>query len=590
MNRLSTIFGSLAVIAIAIVFVVSFQPGGGTNQAKSGPDCAAEVSGKCLRSNHYWAAFRLLAPRGVNDAELKRIRLRQMTLDGLIERDLLVADAKRLGISVSEEELTRELASGRLRVSLPAASAHLIGYHLGLAGGSMRYANFNDRKTNTFSPKNYREQVTELTRLSESDFREFERQEMIAARVRDLVKSRVLISESEARIQFEREKNQVVVSYVKFDAPFIQKHVLDLSDAAVTAYADKNKEDIDKAFDSVRAQYKDECRVTRHILVRVNPESTTPDEDKKKAQEKIEAAKKKIDGGASFESVARTTSDDVTAVMGGSLGCVRRGQMVKAFEDALFGLDKEGAVSGVVETQYGMHLVQLVKVAKGIDAEAAGRLDKAREIYAIKETERLASEAAKEVIEAVKGGATIDDAVKAYLAKAVKKSEPAGDKPAGDKPAGDKPAGDKPAEENKNEHEGEEPELPMVETSLPFNQLGSPFDAAQGVDPAGIAFALQKPGDVAPAPIQVPSGYAVMVLKELTKATDEQWKDDRELYFANLRQQKQQEALAAYVRRLRVAANATIKVNPEFSDTPPSASGSPSAGAPPQPPPPPVEP
>ena len=45
MNRISTIFGGILVIAIAIVFVVNFQPGGGQNQAKAGPECAALCDG-----------------------------------------------------------------------------------------------------------------------------------------------------------------------------------------------------------------------------------------------------------------------------------------------------------------------------------------------------------------------------------------------------------------------------------------------------------------------------------------------------------------------------------------------------------------
>jgi hypothetical protein len=93
-------------------------------------------------------------------------------MDGLIERQLLLAEAKRLGVSVGEEELTKELTSGRLRISLPAAM---------LASRQIPHAivpvreRFLDRKTRQFSPAEYKKAIGEFTQLSEEDYREFQR-------------------------------------------------------------------------------------------------------------------------------------------------------------------------------------------------------------------------------------------------------------------------------------------------------------------------------------------------------------------------------------------------------------------------------
>lgn len=58
-----------------------------------------------------------------------------------------------------------------------------------------------------------------------------------------------------------------------------------------------------------------------------------------------------------FAELARKHSDDtVTAGAGGDLGPIPRGQMMPAFEDAAFAL-KPGAMSKVVETPYGFHLI-----------------------------------------------------------------------------------------------------------------------------------------------------------------------------------------------------------------------------------------
>ncbi len=95
-----------------------------------------------------------------------------------------------------------------------------------------------------------------------------------------------------------------------------------------------------------------EQRKARHILVGFGA-------DKDAARKKIEELKTKLAAGDSFAELATANSEDSgSKAAGGDLGWVRRGQMVKTFEDALFALDK-GEISAVVETEFGWHLIQL---------------------------------------------------------------------------------------------------------------------------------------------------------------------------------------------------------------------------------------
>jgi peptidyl-prolyl cis-trans isomerase C len=66
---------------------------------------------------------------------------------------------------------------------------------------------------------------------------------------------------------------------------------------------------------------------------------------------------KKIGAGESFESLAMDFSKCPSGKSGGSLGTFGRGQMVKPFEDATYGLEV-GQVSGPVKTQFGYHLIK----------------------------------------------------------------------------------------------------------------------------------------------------------------------------------------------------------------------------------------
>ncbi len=577
MNRLSSLLGGLAVIAIAIVFIVNFQPGGGQNQFQKGPDCAADVLGNCVRSTHFWASYRLLAPRGSEIDEAQKRKLKEMTLDGLVERELLLAEAKRLGISVSDEDLSKELFAGRLRASLPAkAPPHLptmVNY---------REA-FLDRKTKKFSPETYKRTVTELTYLSETDFREYQKAELIASRVRDLVRERVRVSESEAKDQFAREKATTTVKFVKLEPAWFAQKVVDMSDAAIEAWASKNQDQIKKAFAAQKKQYEGGCREARHILVRVSEKAS--EEDKKKAREKIDAALKRIKDGEKFADVAGEVSQDPgSGKQGGSLGCVVKGQMVKPFEDALFALDA-GKMSDVVTTPFGLHLIQVDKILSGEEAVKAGERSVARPMYLEAEARRLAEESGKEILDAVKGGKSMEDAVAAVVAKHTPAAKPVEEKKDGDKDAdkkeGDKDAdkkeGDKDAKKEEGDDHGHDHDhgdeedgvaaAPTVETSLPFGPQGEPFiGAAENEDAAGAALGLTQPNEVAPKPVRLQSGgVAILQLVERKAPSDEEWQKDRDFYMSSLRAQRQREALTQYMKRLRSARQPEIKLNKEFT-------------------------
>lgn len=92
-----------------------------------------------------------------------------------------------------------------------------------------------------------------------------------------------------------------------------------------------------------------------HILVRASA-------DKAAARKKADELLAKVKAGGDFEALAREFSEDPgSAQRGGSLGQFPRGRMVKPFEEALLKL-KPGETSGVVETDFGYHIIRLHEI------------------------------------------------------------------------------------------------------------------------------------------------------------------------------------------------------------------------------------
>lgn len=565
MNKLSSALGAVAVIAICVVFILQFRPASGAGRTDTGPQCAVEVRGTCISQTQFKAAKRLIAVNA-SPERLRSMGFGQKVADGLLESWLLNQDAKRLGISVSEDDVSTEIHDGRAHVSLPVSSMAQIGQTFQIGPDMTRMIPVKSPKTKKFDVKYAEKQIRYFSMLSPSDFRDYQRSELVAARMRDIVRSRVRVSESEAKDQFDREKSTVTLEYVRFDRRFFADLLVDGSQKAADTWAELHKEEVDKAWDARKSQVMPECRAVRQIFVRAD--DLMSDADKTKALARMDRIKERIAKGEDFAAVARAQSDDGSAVRGGEIGCLLKGASPKPLEDATLAL-KPGQVSPVVTTENGLWLIKLDQVAKDAEAEKLGRAWTARELFLGQEAEKLAVEGSRAVAAAVKGGKPLKDALEAYMTELRAKTAAVEDKKAkkDDKKA-EKKDKDGKAEEKKAGDEPDHPALtvdnhpnrPIVETTLPFNISGSPIPGVpESVDLTKIAFGLQKPGDAPPDAIPYANGYVAIALKEKTAPSKEQWAKDKELYLGQLRAVKAQDALVAYIKRLHGQLAADVK-------------------------------
>jgi peptidyl-prolyl cis-trans isomerase SurA len=129
----------------------------------------------------------------------------------------------------------------------------------------------------------------------------------------------------------------------------------------------------------------------RHILLKVSPTMTAAD-----AKRKLNELKERLDNkAAKFEELARLFSNDGSASKGGDLGWLYPGDSVPEFENAMATL-KAGEVSGVVETPYGFHLIEVLE-RKSDDASKERQRMAARQVIRERKLQEATEDWARQV-------------------------------------------------------------------------------------------------------------------------------------------------------------------------------------------------
>lgn len=101
----------------------------------------------------------------------------------------------------------------------------------------------------------------------------------------------------------------------------------------------------------------DQITASHILLMYAGSERSRATRSKDEAKSQIDEIARQLAEGGDFAALAREHSDCGSAAAGGDLGSFGRGQMVKGFENAAFGLSV-GETSDVVETPFGFHVIR----------------------------------------------------------------------------------------------------------------------------------------------------------------------------------------------------------------------------------------
>jgi peptidyl-prolyl cis-trans isomerase D len=324
----------------------------------------ASVGGTPINQNEFNQALRqqqdqmrsMLGPR--YDAErFDTAESRQALIGALVDNRLLATEAARGKLTLPDEDLRKLI--------------------LGIGA-------FQDN--GKFSGQRY-EDILRSQGMTKTDFEARLRSEQVLHQLNDAIASTAIVSKiSVARWQAVNEQEREVSETLFQPAQFLSQ--VKITPDAVKQYYDANnkifeegqqvsaeylvlsidtlaqqatasEEDIKSWYDAHFAQFANPGqRQARHILVAVG--KTASPADRAKARIKAESLLAQVKKNpTSFAEVAKKNSDDPgSAAKGGDLGAFSRGMMVKPFDDAVFAM-KQGEISGIVESDFGFHIIKL---------------------------------------------------------------------------------------------------------------------------------------------------------------------------------------------------------------------------------------
>jgi peptidyl-prolyl cis-trans isomerase D len=415
----------LVVLTFIILYIPTFQDAGA-----GGPgEVVARVGDERITVSEFqrlWMRERQrMTAGGMDPAMLEQLGVRDQVLQALIDRKLVVQEAKRLGLTVDDDAVAREIANAP-----------------GFRG-----------RSGFLGAEEIRRQLA-LQGRTEEEFTESIREELMARRLETLITDGVRVSDQDAEREFRRRTERVKLEYVLVDAaPFRAQAAV--SDAEVAARFQAKREEyriperrvlgyvlLDPSAlqgqaavtdGEIEAFYRENDRqfqtpeeaCARHILVKVKATPDAVGHSEEEARALAQKALEQVKGGADFAEVAKKTSEDAgTASQGGDLGCFGPGRMVTEFDQAVFSM-QDGQISDLVKTQYGFHVIQLVSRKEQATRPLGEVKEGIRQVLSGRKVRELAEQKSAQVAEAVKDGDPLEEAAKAQ-GLTLQKSAPLG--------------------------------------------------------------------------------------------------------------------------------------------------------------------
>jgi peptidyl-prolyl cis-trans isomerase D len=359
---------------IVVVFVLFY---GGQKMHEPGAEKVAEVNGEAITQSEFGTqyqklieVYRNLLKKDLTPEALKNLKLKKTVLDELIDKRLLLQETRRLGLQVTDEELTNVIAR--------APEFQVDG---------------------RFSKNRYL-QILKANRIAPGQFEDEQRERLLVQKLHDVLEDAVHVSENEVRERYSFTQEKISLHFIRLSAgDFLSQ--ASATEEEIRKYYDRNKAALTEPLkvqveyvvypfehfaanvqpsDKEIEEYYNLHRETQfhqqktlklsHILMRAPAGADAG--QKTGARSKAEAVVQAARAGKDFAALAKQYSEDPSSARGGDVGWINQGQLIQPLDQAVFAL-KRGEVSGALESPVGYHIfkVEDVKEEKKIDLREA---------------------------------------------------------------------------------------------------------------------------------------------------------------------------------------------------------------------------
>lgn len=385
------------IILFLGIIVVTFALFVGSGKFRDqGAGDVAEINGESISQREFAIQYERAVERyrqmlkgSLTPEMIKGLNIKGSLLEELIQRKLMLQEARNLGLTATDDDLAEQLAT---------APEFQVG--------------------GRFSKDRYL-QILQTNRLLPAQFEEEQRDQLTIQRLYSVLVDSVHVTEAEVRDRYTIDQEKINLSYVKLPISSFTSQVK-LSEEDVKQYYERNKEALKQPL-KIQIEYltypyerfepsgqvsdkeiEDYYQANReekfhhpkevkvgYISVKLDPGADAS--QKKTAQTRAESIVKDARAGKDFADLAKRFSEDPTAPKGGDLGWIAPGQLPAPIEKTIFGLAK-GAVSDPVETPAGFQVFK----AEDLKPEKTESLKEATpEVTKILKGEKAKREAAK---------------------------------------------------------------------------------------------------------------------------------------------------------------------------------------------------
>ncbi len=352
----------IKVILFAIVIVFVFW-GVGSFRSQEATKVAI-VNDEIISVAEYRRAYNNLIDQyrqrfgsSLNDGMIEMLNVKKQALNQLIDRTILLQEAKKLDLRVSDDEVAESI---------------------------MRTEIFQNN--GSFDSRRYQNILAQV-HLTPEEFEADQKNVLLGEKLTRIIMGAAKVSEAEVRQWYDWQNTSVNIDYVLFEPasysdikpsaeeiaayfaaqkenyktdPMVKARYVVFDPDAYKDQVKVDKDEITDYYDSNMSEFKTEKTVeARHILIKLDPEAN--EEADLAAKTRAEEISKMAKGGQDFAELATTYSEGPTKDRGGYLGKFQQSQMVKPFADEAFSM-AAGEISEPVKTQFGWHVIKVESV------------------------------------------------------------------------------------------------------------------------------------------------------------------------------------------------------------------------------------